>query len=159
MHNILHEPNGQSAETVSTAVELSPRQNRTLVVIQEDRPIRLCMYGADDASRWPGNVCDSDDVARSCPMFKARLSVGEAKDEFAHLIEDDEYVFNNYRDVATLQWVLGERIHERELSLWERLVVWIHMKLARTPSAAKALPVPTDVDLWSEDDTAPPAGS
>lgn len=137
---------------------IAPRDQVTLVVIQEDRPIGLCMYGASDASKWPGNICDDVATAKSCPMFNPRVTVEEAKAEFIDQLEDDEFVFNNYRDVATLQWVLGERVHDIPLTWWERLIVWFSMKSAKVLPPSPQLPEPDANTLWTEDDTAPPPG-
>lgn len=159
-YNHVHEPlDLRHTKSQSKPAPIAPRDQVTLVVIQEDRPVGLCMYGADDASKWPGNICDDVATAKACPMFVPRATVEEAKTEFIDRLEDDEFVFNNYRDVATLQWVLGERVHDMPLSWWERLIVWFHMRFAKVLPASPRAPEPDATSLWAEDDTAPPAGS
>jgi hypothetical protein len=130
-------------------VHMVPRRQVTLVVLRDEAPIRLCMYGSEDASKWRGDVCDDDSVARSCKLFKASVGLEEAKQEFLDRLADDRFVFDNYRDVATLQWVLGVRVHEIPLSVWDRLSLWLSIFFFRRP---KALP-PSDFDgsdLWTE---------
>jgi hypothetical protein len=137
--------------TQATELPLAPRDQVTLVVLQEEKPVRLCMFNADDSSKWQGNVCDSDDVSKSCPMFKPRVSPDAAKEEFLELVGNDEYVFDNYRDVATLQWVLGERVHEVPLSWWERFTLWLRQKIMRVVKPIPALPpAPIPEDLWND---------
>ena len=158
VHNYVHNPsiNFGGSETKFTDIDLSLRRQTTLVVIQEDRPIGLCMYGSDDASKWQGDICDTDSRAKSCPVFAPRMDVEQAKSEFLEKLADDEYVFNTYRDVATLQWVLGERVHSIPLSLWERFVLWVNSKFWKV-ERVKALPQVETSSLWSEDDTSSPS--
>jgi len=117
---------------VETEEEWSPRVQRTLMVIQDPKPIRLCTYGSDNPEKWNGIICDTDDVARACPYFNPSVDRKAAQDEFMDKLADDEFVFDNYRDMATLQWVLGERIHDRGLSWWDKLVFWISDKFSRS---------------------------
>lgn len=135
--------------------QMAPRSQVTLVVLNEDRPVRLCMYGAE-SGKWPGNICDSDGVARSCPMFKPRTSVEEARHGFMEGLADDEHVFNNYRDMATLQWVLGERVHGWPLSWWERLWLFVMGFFARTAKPLPRGPEHTIEGLWDDDPPAAP---
>jgi hypothetical protein len=99
-----------SRSDLSTELDLAPRQVKTLVVIQDrDRPIRLCTYGCGNPASWDRDVCDRDDISATCGEFKARLGADEAYDEFMALLEDDKYVYENFRDLAALQWVLEDR--------------------------------------------------
>ena len=134
-----------------------PRRQVTLVVLKDDAAVRLCMYGADDPARWSGDVCDDDATARSCKMFKPSVDMDQAKAEFLDLMADDEYVFDNYRDVATLQWVLGERVHGMPLSWIERLGFWLQSKLSKPSKQTPLLPQgDLPGDLW-ESPVCPPA--
>jgi len=112
------------SNSVSTEFEIAPRIQQTQILISENKSIHLCMYGAKDTSTWPGDICDSDDKARQCPMFLPLVSIEQAKNDFLEKLSDDEYVFDNYRDVATLQWVLNERVYEIRLTLIERFWFW-----------------------------------
>ena len=47
----------------------------------------------------------------------------EATEEFNCLMRDDEYVIDNYRDIAALQWVLCTRVKTRRFSGFERLML------------------------------------
>lgn len=152
-------PTGYYEKSRSIDVDIAPRSSVTLVVIQPEAPLRLCMYGAEDPSKWLGDVCDKAETARGCGWFKPKTSVDEAKDEFVSLLADDEYTYDNYRDVATLQWVLNDRVHKKALSMWERLVIWIYSFFIRVRPPVPQLPegeIPDD--LWSDDDTSSNSG-
>lgn len=74
---------------------------------------------------WNGDIiCDSDDVASRCKWFKPAVDPEAAKREFLKVLSDDRLVYDKMKDVATLQWVLGERVHKLSLSLWERFVLF-----------------------------------
>jgi hypothetical protein len=105
------------------------------------------MYGADDPMNWPGDVCD-DDVAKRCKWFKPKKSAKEAHDEFMELLVDDEWVYENHRDVAALQWVLdnkGHRVSRRFLSVWERIWLWFVVCFTFVKKPAPSLPPFEDI--------------
>ncbi len=152
VHNREHTPSPtRQARPAGRDLPMVPRRQVTLVVLQDDVPVHLCMFGADDPSKWRGDVCDNDSISRSCKLFQPSCSLEEAKEEFMGLMADDEYVFTNFRDVATLQWVLGERVHSIPLTLAERIGLWARSLFVRTPPALPA-PATPDLpsDLWSE---------
>jgi hypothetical protein len=146
------------APRLETEMELAPRLQKTLLVVGQDQIVHLCMYGADTPATWPGDTCDTDDKAKRCPMFKPRVSLEQAKNEFLENLSDDEFVFDNYRDVATLQWILGERVHEVPLSLSERFWFWLKSKFWKPVPALPQLPAPeVPADLWyDQKDDSPP---
>ena len=151
--NAVHKTEKLDYGQVETELELSPRIQKTSVFINdENKAIHLCMYGAKDPSTWSGDICDNDEKARHCPMFKPTVTVEQAKLEFLERLSDDEFVFDNYRDVATLQWVLNQRVHEIPLTLFERFWFWLRIKFWRPEPALPQLASPelTD-DLWKED--------
>jgi len=152
LYNEAHQPSSVPyTRTQSEERDVAPRHQVTLVVVRPEEPVRLCMYGAEDAAKWEGNVCDTDEVSRSCPMFRPRVSAAEAKDEFLESVADDELVFEKYRDVATLQWVLGERVHEIPLTWWDRLTLWFRVQLSKVVKPAPRLP-PAELpkDIWDD---------
>ena len=158
--NQIHTPKPLHYGPVATEYELSPRLQTTLIVLNEDRTVHLCMYGVQDKATWSGDTCDTDDKAKCCPMFKPRVTLEQARADFMNKLSDDEYVFDNFRDVATLQWVLGERVHEVPLTLFERFLFWLKVKFWKP---APALPQISDPelasDLWydkTNDSSAPP---
>lgn len=160
LHNEEHHPVGDLRAPVPTELEVAPRIQRTLLVLQ-DRDmgsVRICTYGAAEGE-WSGTVCDSESISRPCPYFQPRLPADSAKVEFLDTLADDEHVFDNYRDVATLQWVLGERVYDMPLSFMDRLVLWFAVLFARVPRASRQPSVPQlPSDLWDEDDSPPPTG-
>ena len=124
VHNRVHLPRKipYSQSDLSTELDLAPRKVTTLLVIQEDRPVRICMYGADDPANWSGDVCDDDSIAPTCKFFVPLRSAQEATDDFMALLADDKYVFDNLRDLAALQWALGDR--RPRLPWYRRLVAF-----------------------------------
>jgi hypothetical protein len=108
VHNYEHKPTGKFKYSRSHDVAMSPRKQTTLLVIQEERPVRICMYGSNGKD-WNGDVCDRDEQASDCPWFKPARTEDEVGAEFDDAMSDVEFVFDNYRDVAALQWVLDIR--------------------------------------------------
>ncbi len=98
-----------SQSDLSTELDLAPRKVMTLLVIQEERPVRVCMYGAERPAEWSGDICDDDSISPTCKFFVPLKTVSEATDEFMSLLADDKYVYDSFRDLAALQWVLGDR--------------------------------------------------
>lgn len=136
VHNQEHVPNKlpYSRSDSSTELDLAPRNVTTLVVIQDrDRPIRLCTFGCGDPATWDRDICDSDDVSSGCKEFKARIGADEAYDEFMALLEDDKYVYEHFRDLAALQWVLGD--HRPRLPWYRRLYSYFFGKSSIAPFA------------------------
>jgi len=126
----------------------------SLVVLQDPSPVRLCMYGSEDPASWAGEVCDRDEKAASCPWFSPAVPKEEALAAFDALLEDDGYVYENYRDLAALQWVLGDRVHRHPPGLWERLLDWMALLRTSPSRPAPALPEPADdqlEDIWKDD--------
>lgn len=123
VYNIEHAP-VERVDHVPTEVELAPRVTTTLVVIQPDFPIRLCMYGSEKPDTWNGDVCDDDATAHACPYFEPKIPEDRAVEEFDKLMSDDEFVLENYRDIASLQWVLNERVHLTPLSTLDKVKIW-----------------------------------
>ena len=153
-HNCEQEPlNVGSSDIVE--FEITPRQVTSLVIIQDPAPIRICMYGSEDIETWPGSICDNDDISSNCKWFKPRISASEAKEEFLLLLGDDEYVLNNYKDFAALQWAINDRIYKHELSWVDKLFFWLNSFIK--PVVPKQLSSPGETledlpkDLWSND--------
>lgn len=158
VYNHEHVPVGRPAQKDGPDGKLVPRRQVTLMVLQPDQSVRLCMYGCGDTANWPGDVCDSDDVSRSCPKFKPRQSMESAKAEFMEHLKDDEWVFEHHKDLAAFQWVLEDRLHRMQLSWLERLMLWFYAVLFRRAKPSPQLPAPPiPQDLWSDDAPPPPS--
>lgn len=145
----LHTPSSDGTE-----LDVAPRRSKTLIVMQPDAPVRLCMYGSDDASTWAGVVCDNESVARRCPKFKPKVTVSEATAKAESLLADDDWVFEHMKDVAALQWVIGDRIYKHEPTTLQRIQRWL---IRRFTKVAPALPPPEDTvdlpsDIWDDSD-------
>lgn len=153
VHNHVHEYHPPTPEIV-TEYELAPRRSYSLVTFKEEGPIRLCMYGADDPSEWKGDVCEKDETAEGCKYFKPKTSVAEAQEEFQDLVADDNYVYEHYREVATLQWVLGDRVSNMPFTFMDRLSLIFHsfFHSVEKPKKTPELPEAAPDDLWPEDD-------
>ena len=152
-----HAPSPRKPE-IPTEVEIAPRVITSLVVIQPDFPIRLCMYGSSDPATWNGDLCDCDEVAQKCKLFQSRLAESAMASQFDLLMADDEYVYANYKDVAALQWVLGERVHAIPLSWWDRMLTWMDAVLRRASKPRKLPEAQSDIpgDMWQDADSENP---
>lgn len=139
IHNIEHIPRPQKAR-MPTEVEKAPRVITTLVVIQPESPVRLCMYGSENPATWNGDICDDDATAASCQHFEPRVTEDQAVREFDDLMADDEYVVKNHADIAALQWVLGERVYRTPLSVWDRFLLWVDSFMRRVVRPPPRLP-------------------
>jgi len=133
-------------------VELAPCRTEIIIASSPDRSTAFyCSYGSDDSENWSGIICDKDEIAKECKWFIPEVSPKEARDKFLRLMADDEYIYNNYRDIAVLQWVLDDRVHRHALSWWEELVIWFRFKFLK-PKPPAALPPAEDIpeDLWND---------
>jgi hypothetical protein len=110
---------------VPLELSLAPRVSTTLLVIQPESPIRLCMYGSENPSTWSGDICNDDIKSSSCPYFKPITEESSVVDSFNDLLKDDEFVANNYKDIAALQWVIDDRIHRTSLSVVSKFVLFV----------------------------------
>lgn len=128
---------------------LSPRRNVTLLVLQEHDSVHFCTYGSEDPSTWNGLICDDDSISRSCKVFRPKVTSKEAREEFIRLLSDDAFVLEHYRDIATLQWVLENRIHEENLSILDRIALWWTTSRSKPQAVVPQLPESTiPDDLW-----------
>lgn len=162
VYNYEHSPRGQFKYSRSVDVDLAPRKQTTLMVIQPEQSVRICTYGSTSKD-WNGDLCDTDEKAAGCPWFKARCSEDEVGAEFDQLMSDVEFVFENYRDMATLQWVLDIRSPDEvpedpppPLPLWKRVVRWLTVTVAGPPPAPR-LP-PAEVEPVTEPNPEVPKG-
>jgi hypothetical protein len=110
-----------------TDTNISPRKSNSIVIIQEDAPVRVCTYGIEHPDKWNGNICDDESQSRKCPMFKPRQSVEILEEEFQDIIKDDEKTLVRYPDIAALQWVLSNRTHKLDLSFRHLFSLLIHI--------------------------------
>lgn len=130
---------------------LVPHHQVTLVVLKDEDngPAPLCMYGSEDPTTWSGDFC-LEDKPKSCSVFKPRVSLEEAREEFSNLLADDEYVYNNMKDIAALQWVINKRVAFWKLSVFEKIALWFMKVFFRRPKLlSKPIEELTD-DLWEE---------
>lgn len=138
VHNYVHAPRGQFKYSRSADVDMAPRKQTTLLVIQPEQSIRICTYGSTGKD-WNGDVCDSDEKSSGCPWFKPARSEDEVGEEFDAVLSDVEFVFENYRDMATLQWVLDVRSPDEvddplpSPTLLDRILGWFRPKPMQLP--------------------------
>lgn len=143
-YNLEHSPESQGRSPDVVELTLAPREVITTLTVPDSGPAFLCMYGSESGD-WAGDVCDDDDVARRCKWFKPRKSLEDARVEFMELLADDEWVYENHRDMAALQWVLGDRIHKHGLSLLDRAWIWIVSAFSGVAKPSPALPPFEDI--------------
>ena len=115
----------EAEPTLDKEYPIAPRIVSTLVVIQPQVPVRLCMYGSDDPGSWNGDICDSEEISRPCRYFTPRVTTLEAKQEFTNLLMQDSYVLQEYPDLAALQWVINDRVYAINVNVMQKLfMVW-----------------------------------
>lgn len=127
--------------------------NNLVIIDEKNDSIRVCAYNIDNHVTWNGDICDSDRVAESCRLFEPLKTVKEANDSFNYLITDDDYVYENYRDIATLQWVLEDRIQNWN-NIFTIIYVWF-LSLFVKPNKPSPSPILNDEELdtvWDKDD-------
>ena len=154
VHNVEYLPKRlpYSQNDLSTEYELAPRRQTTLVVLNiELGPEHLCMYGSDNPSSWTGELCDNDAKASNCPYFRPSHSIDEAAADFEECFSNDKYVYDNHRDIATLQWVLEVRGKRRPL--FNRFIFWLLsfftiFSLRRKPYALPGKEEELPEDFW-----------
>jgi len=146
-----HEQTPLSCSNSITEVELAPREISTVILIRDNDSTFYCSYGSDDPEHWSGLICDRDEIAEKCKWFIPKVNAKEARIDFLQLIEDDKYVYENYPDLAALQWALGDRVYKHALSWWDRLVFWLWSRVFK-PKSPAALPPAEDIpeDLWND---------
>lgn len=84
--------------------------------------VRLCMLGSDDPENWPGNICDTVENVRTCPFYRNRYDKDELKAKFDTVLEDPDVLYNEYRDIAMLKWILEEE--PPALTWWQKFKLW-----------------------------------
>lgn len=139
--------------------ELTPRCVSTVVVVSDNDKANYCTYGVNhesdgsysvDTNKWNGIICNRDEIAEQCEWFTPALSVSEAEDKFNQCLEDDKWVYENYRDIAALQWVLGDRVYNHPASLVHKVWLWLKSKFHK-PKPPKQLPASKEPkDIWDD---------
>jgi hypothetical protein len=80
--------------------------NPTYNQITARKTIGLCMYGSEDPTEWPGDICEDAVDAMRCPYFDPVKSEDAVVEEFQLLIKDPEWLAVNLPGIAELRWVL-----------------------------------------------------
>lgn len=159
VHNHSHTENRlpYSRSDFQDELELSPRINKTLVVLH-DRPesVRLCMFGSEDPATWDMNICDRKETAEGCPHFRPRESEQDLRKEFSDYMADDAFVAEAYPDIAALQWVLREGSRKWFWPVSWLVAAWRWCFPLPEPPEPAALPEPREEldqelkDLWDD---------
>lgn len=127
-------PVAKSSISGSTSVVSGPGFERpvasshstSIVVLSESDPfVHVCIYGSENPSLWNGELCYTTEKASSCSWFKPVIQLADIENEFCSLLSDDNYVVNNYPDIAALQWVISDRIYRHKLRFFERVILFI----------------------------------
>lgn len=69
--------------------------------------IGLCMFGAEDPTSWPGDICEDPIDAQTCSVFDSKFTRQRVQEEFQHQLKIPEWVKTNLPEVSGLLWVLG----------------------------------------------------
>lgn len=95
--------------------------------------IGLCMYGSEDPSLWPGDLCDTDEIAQACPYFSCKHDKKDLMMELAEQFRDPDFVREHHPGMASLLWVLTEdpawmtnsseitTLYQMDLTWWQRV--------------------------------------
>lgn len=111
LYNIEHTTSTYREDSLEKYVELAPRKSNTLIVINSDQAIRLCGYGSDDVKSWNGDICDSEEISKTCALFRPIKKDSDLNADFEDILKDDRATMEHYPDVANLQWVLESRFN------------------------------------------------
>lgn len=93
--------------------------------------VGLCLYGAQNPEEWPGDLCGG---AKGCPYFETEETKEEIKQRFEESLENEVTVAQHYKDIAALQWVLGEKVYSWDLVWYQRLYLWFIFMLYKVSS-------------------------
>ena len=126
---------------------IAPCKSSTIILAHNDSPVGVCTFGSDIPSEWNGDICDNEFMVKSCKNFTAKVSADEATEEFNDLMQNDEYVIENYKDIAALQWALCSRVKTRKLGIFERIVVFLFGIFGNKTQKCKELP-PIKERIW-----------
>lgn len=88
--------------------------------------VGLCMLGSDNSEEWQGLICDDEETAKNCPYFTGKHTRDSIQKDFEESLDDEIIVANNYKDIAALSWVLGKKDYSWDLTLKQR--VWLYIQ-------------------------------
>lgn len=90
--------------------------------------IGLCMLGAEDPTKWQGNICEDPIDAQQCPYFDPIDTKETVQTDFHLQIRDLEWVQANLPEVAGLLWALGSEALPK-LPWWKELWFrWVQIR-------------------------------
>lgn len=117
-HRCVH--NTRHALDVRKMVLGEPNPDYNRLASGHSTVIGLCMYGAEDPTTWPGNICEEPIDAARCPLFEQKVSTQAVQAEFQSQIQDLGWVSENMPEVYGLLWALGSEATP-SLPWWKRL--------------------------------------
>lgn len=79
---------------------------RRLPIVPE---MGFCMFGAEHAAEWQGNLCDEPIDAQRCALFTSKTTEEQDRQALIANLQDPRWVEDNLPDVAALLWVLGQQ--------------------------------------------------
>lgn len=121
VYNYIHEPLPLPNVTNIESKHV-PNRSVQLVIIQEEKPIRICTYGSSTPNTWNGDICDHETMSSSCEYFKAKTELKDLEAEFDSNMSDDALVLAKYPDIAALQWVLNDRVYKLKWNFKRRIL-------------------------------------
>jgi len=109
------EPNPQYNRVTERKVVLTGAGDVQAQHLPVQQTIGLCMWGADDSTKWAGTICEEEiDAVRCCngnathgAQFTPLLTEVQISEAFHKQIQDLEWVAENLPEVSALLWVLG----------------------------------------------------
>lgn len=107
-------------------------RHKTLDESGKNVTVGLCTLGMENPEEWNGKICDDDSTAQECPFFLSCVSKQSVKEDFDIKLQDETEVATSYKDVAALQWVLGEKVYSWDLTFLERFYIFAWMLLYKS---------------------------
>jgi len=125
--------NDEYTQSESYDVAYSKTKSTTLLVVNSVDSSYICTYG-ENGNRWNGIICD-ENVCKKCKKF---LSKSISKQDMEQLMNDDDYLNENHRDIVELRWALGEK-PQPELSFISLLMISIYSMFVKMLSVVSSI--------------------
>jgi len=99
--------------------------NRVHTVIQNGKSVEIpiCVAGVERPD-WKVDICDSNQQAKTCPIFLLKQDKKAIEKEFDEQCQDTEWLKKEHPDLYLLSWVL-DGVSVMRLTLKQRVLLWL----------------------------------
>lgn len=124
--NCIHHISAPVQESWAQVVKTPEGVVQVGVIKEEEGELGLC--GLVTMPEWNGRLCDTLEIARSCPMFTARYEALDVDTEFERLMQDADYLLQEQPAIYALRWALGLEVthYTQDLSWWAKWKKKLH---------------------------------